>query len=144
MNNKGQSIFSEYVMIFFVVIAAAVAMVTFVQRGFEARIHDARDLLINSVNSACDANCMNATGGNSIPYEYEPYYQQFFSTVQNYENDTSGATPGNAQVIGVKYLSVVNGQQNSASASIQLPPGCAGPNPLPCCSTGCLPSGGQE
>ena len=60
MNNKGQSILSEYVMIFFVVIAAAVAMTIFVQRGFEARIHDARNFMINSVinSSVCDANCL--------------------------------------------------------------------------------------
>ena len=77
MNNKGQSILSEYVMIFFVVIAAAVAMTVFVQRGFEARVHDARNFMIDSlINSgACDANCVQAAGGN-IGHEYEPYYTQ--------------------------------------------------------------------
>ncbi len=77
MNNKGQAVLSEYVMIFFVVIAALVAMTTFVQRGFEARIHDARNFMINAVinSSVCDANCLAATGGN-ISYEYEPYYLQ--------------------------------------------------------------------
>ena len=49
MNKKGQSVFSEYVMIFFVVIAAAVAMTTFVQRSFEARLHDV-PLLLRATN----------------------------------------------------------------------------------------------
>jgi hypothetical protein len=153
MNNKGQSIFSEYVMIFFVVIAAAVAMTTFVQRGFEARIHDARNYLITTVNSACDANCMNATGANSIPFEYEPYYEQFLSTVQNYERDASGATLGTPvkgpyssspliEGVGAIYLKAVNGEANSNSTSNQLPPECAGANPPPYCGNGQLPPGG--
>ena len=126
MNNKGQSIFSEYVMIFFVVIAAAVAMTTFVQRAFEARVHDARNFLISSANSACDANCMQATGGKTIPYEYEPYYEQYLATVQNNEKDFAGTTQGNAQVIGAKYLKSVNGEANTISTSDQLAPVCAG------------------
>ena len=75
MNNKGQTILSEYVMIFFVVIAAAVAMTVFVQRGFEARIHDARNFMIIRWSTAASVTPIvcNATGGN-ISYEYEPYY----------------------------------------------------------------------
>ena len=70
MNNKGQTILSEYVMIFFVVIAAAVAMTVFVQRGLEARIHDARNFMITTVTNsgACDANCLNAAGAPVIEF----------------------------------------------------------------------------
>jgi predicted small secreted protein len=138
MNNKGQSIFSEYVMIFFVVIAAGVAMTAFVQRSFEARIHDARNLLIQTVNSACDANCMNATGGN-IAYEYEPYYQQYTATVQNYQKDSSGTTQGNSQVLGAIYIRTVNGEASTSSVSYQLPPACSGPNPPAYCANGGQP-----
>jgi len=139
MNNKGQSVFSEYVMIFFVVIAAAVAMTTFVQRGLKARIHDARNYLIQTVNRACDSNCKNATGSTSIPYEYEPYYEQYAATVQNFERDTSGATSGKAQVLGVQYLSSQQGQATSLSTSVQLPALCSAPNPPSCCfsTAGC-------
>jgi len=135
MNNKGQSVISEYVMIFFVVIAAAVAMTVFVQRSFEARVHDARNFLINSANSACDANCLQATGGTSIPYEYEPYYQQSAAIAGKYENDAKGEWPGNAQVIGVIYKRSTNEQNNVVSTSNQLPPVCAGPPPYPCSAT---------
>ena len=41
MNNKGQSVLSEHVMVFFVVVAALVAMTTYAQRAFEARIDGA-------------------------------------------------------------------------------------------------------
>ena len=109
MNNKGQAVLSEYVMIFFVVIAAAVAMTVFVQRSFEARLHDERNFMINSVinSGACDANCLQATGGN-IYYEYEPYYAQMLSDVQHNEQDNTGATTGNAQVMGVIYIKSIN------------------------------------
>jgi len=143
MNKKGQSVFSEYVMIFFVVIAAAVALTTFVQRGFESRIHDARNYMINAVNNnlVCDANCLNATGSSRISYEYEPYYSQYQATVQTYENDATGLMPGNAQLTGSKYYKVVNSQTGSVSASNQLPPECAAPNPPLYCGNGHLNEG---
>ena len=125
MNNKGQAILSEYVMIFFVVIAAAVAMTTFVQRGFEARIHDARNFMINSVanSGACDANCLQAAGGN-IAYEYEPYYAVSDASVWQNQQDAIGATTGNAQVLGAKYLQSSNEATQTIGNSTQLPP-CA-------------------
>ena len=134
MNKKGQMIFSEYVMIFFVVIAAAVAMTTFVQRCFKARIHDARNTMITTANSMADANFLMATGGASIPYEYEPYYDVHGSTVGVVENDTSGATSGNPAVIGARYIKTVNHQTGTVSNSSQLPPECAVPNPPTYCA----------
>ena len=112
-------------MIFFVVIAAAVAITTYVQRGLEARVHDARNFMIDSVNQSgvCDANCMAATG-NKIGYEYEPYYSLMFSDIKQNESDSTGAGAGNSQVIGVKYYKSLNEETQSSSTSIQLPPGC--------------------
>ena len=134
MNNKGQAILSEYVMIFFVVIAALVAMTTFVQRGFEARIHDARNFMINSVTNsgACDANCLQATGGN-IFYEYEPYYSIMAANVQKNQQDTTGAT----QALGAVYTGSSNEATQTNSNSCQLPP-CCSANPVPAlCSCVC-------
>lgn len=126
MNNKGQSIFSEYVMIFFVVIAALVAMSVLLQRSFEARIHDTRNYMIKTVNSACDANCMQAAGGK-ITYEYEPYYAVMQTTVHQFVNDTSGATQGKAQVLGVKYVKTTQEKiKTNTPLSCQMPPACAG------------------
>jgi hypothetical protein len=125
MNNKGQSILSEYVMIFFVVIAAAVAVTTYVQRSFEARVHDARNYMIDAVNksSVCDANCMAATGG-SISHEYEPYYSEMVSDAVQNESDSTGAGAGNRQVLGAKYFKNLNEETQTTSTSVQLPPGC--------------------
>ncbi len=133
MDNKGQAILSEYVMIFFVVVAAAVAVTTFVQRGFEARVHDARNFMVDSVNSACDANCHAAAGvvaGGNIPHEYEPYYSQMLSDVQQNEQDNLGAARGKAQVLGAVYYKSINEATKTISTSDQLPP-CASANPVP-------------
>ena len=126
MNNKGQSILSEHVMIIFVVIAAIVAMTAFVQRSLEARIHDARHYMISSLNSdVCDANCLMATGGN-IADGYEPYYSIVDSNVAQNSEDFKGTTRGNAEALGVIYYRTLNEQTNSTTASAQLPPECAG------------------
>ena len=133
MNNKGQAVLSEHVMVFFVVIAAIVAMTTFVQRSFEARIHDAKDFMINSVmsNSVCDANCMAATGGK-IDEGYEPYYSQMLADTTHKEEENEGETPGNPAAIGAIYSNAVKEKTKTISTSAQLPPECAdGPNPKP-------------
>jgi len=126
MNNKGQSILSEYVMIFFVVIAALVAMTTFVQRSLEARVHDARNYMIDSVinSNVCDANCVAATGG-AIGHEYEPYYALMNSSVQQNEAEGLGETPGNAKAIGAIYYKTGNESAQTNSTSVQLAPGSA-------------------
>jgi len=134
INKKGQMIFSEYVMIFFVVIAAATAMTVFVQRTFKAKIHDARNIMIATANSMADANFLMATGSSSIPYEYEPYYDVHGSAVAQIENDTSGATSGNPAVMGVTYIKKVNHQTGTLANSSQLPPECAAPNPPTYCA----------
>jgi len=127
MNNKGQSVLAEHVMIFFVVVAAIIAMTAFVQRGLEARIHDARNFMIDSVTNsgACDANCVAAAGGN-IAHEYEPYYSQSLSLVQKSDEDFKETTPGKAAAIGVVYNSQVNEATQRTTASGQLPAACAG------------------
>ncbi len=124
MNNKGQAVFSEYVMIFFVVVAAAVAMTTFVQRGFEARVHDARKFMIDSASNAL---------GSQIPYEYEPYYAQMLSDVGTNKQENTGATPSTVNwSIGAVYTKATNEATTTISTSKQLPPGCAdGVNPKP-------------
>ena len=128
MNTKGQSVLAEHVMVFFVVIAAIVAMTHFVQRGLEARIHDARNFMIDTVTNsgACDANCLAATGGNQIGYEYEPYYSQMIALVQKNEDDFRGTMAGNAAAIGVIYNSEVNEETQRVLSSGQLPAACAG------------------
>jgi len=123
MNNKGQAVLAEYVMIFFVVIAAVVAVTVYVQRGLNARIHDARNFAVDSVTTsgACDANCMRATGG-TISHEYEPYYTQMASNVDQGHAERYGTTTGSPQVIGAIYTKSLNEDTNTTSGSAQLPP----------------------
>lgn len=125
MNNKGQSILSEYVMIFFVVIAAAVAVTTFVQRALEARVHDARNFALDSVMSsgACDANCVQAAGGN-VSHEYEPYYSISLADVQHNSAEADTQGQGNAQVLGAIYTKSTTDTTQTNATSVQLPPGC--------------------
>ena len=75
-NNKGQSSLPEYVVTFFVVIAAAVTMTIYIQRSLQAKTRDARDHMFSAAAKECDADCRAAAGisGNGIPREYEPYY----------------------------------------------------------------------
>jgi len=138
MNNKGQAVLAEYVMIFFLVIAALVAMTTFVHRGLQARIHDARNYMINVAINACDANCLQATGGQ-IANEYEPYYSQLISDAQRNEVDGSGATTGNAALIGARYMKSTNESSTTSATSNTLPPECAAANPPAYCGNFVLP-----
>jgi len=128
MNKKGQSVLAEHVMVFFVVVAALVAMSTFVQRGLKAKIHDARNFMIDSVvnSGACDANCLAATGSANIAYEYEPYYSQTVTLATKNDNDFKGRTSGKAAAIGVIYNSIMNDETQRATSSEQLPAACAG------------------
>ena len=140
-SQSGQSILSEHIMIFFVVIAVVAAITVYVQRALQARIHDARDYVISSVaNSAvCDANCVRAAG--NITAEYEPYYTQM--TVQSQQNNDQSRTsmPGKAMVIGAIYGKSFNEATQTGSVSCQQPPQCAGlSGTLPCychCPTDC-------
>jgi len=124
MNNKGQSILVEYVTIFFIVIAGLVAMTTFFRRSLEARVHDGRNYMISSVVNACDANCLQAAGGN-ISQEYEPYYMQTTAFVLRNEQENSGMTTGNPAALGAIYAKYSNTETQSSSQSVQLPSACA-------------------
>ena len=68
-NKKGQSTV-EYAIVVGVVVAALVAMQTYVKRGLQARYHDGIQFLANETN---------ITAGDGITYlgsttQYEPYY----------------------------------------------------------------------
>jgi len=124
MDNKGQSILAEYIMIFFLVIGAATAITTFVQRGLQGRIHDAGHLMMDTANNAlsqCDG-CQSATG--NVMYEYEPYYAQTNSYQYQNELDSSGLTNGSKPDKDV-YRNNINSIVQTIANSQQLPPLCA-------------------
>ena len=79
----------EYVLVFFVVIGMATAMTVYFKRAVQARIHDARDAMLNIV--------VNRTAGyytGNIQIGYEPYYGNTVSTVVRRENTTTNLLPG--------------------------------------------------
>jgi hypothetical protein len=126
MNNRGQSALAEHVMVFFIVVAALVAMTVYVQRSLEARIHDARNNAIDElVNSGvCDANCLAATGG-SINHEYEPYYTVMSTSFATNGWEQAAQTNGSANSIGAIYYNNVNEDTIINATSGQLPAACA-------------------
>ena len=100
MNNlkharKGQMVVSEYVLLFFVVVAGVSAMALFVQRGLQSRSRDAKIYMVDLAAKACEqatqvngVDCLGATGVNTeqtnkLAYEYEPYYGLSSSKVRN-------------------------------------------------------------
>jgi len=121
-SHSGQAVFSEYMMVIFLVIAAIVAITVYVQRSLEARIHDARNFMVDTVanNSVCDANCVMATG--SIAHEYEPYYTQMAASSQQNQNQTFTATTGNPNIIGAIYGQWDREATQSNAVTNQLPP----------------------
>lgn len=125
MNDKGQSILAEHTMIFFVVIAALLAMTTYVQRAYEARIHDARNFMINAVlnSGVCDANCMAAAGGN-VYLGYDPYYLQQVSGITSHARDKLGVTSGKPIALGVIFNTTYNEASSTVATSLQIPPEC--------------------
>ena len=87
--NKAQAVMGEYVLVFFLAIGMATAMTIYFKRGVQARIHDARDAMLNIV--------VNRTAGyytGNIQIGYEPYYGNTVSTVVRRENTTTNLLPG--------------------------------------------------
>ena len=70
-NNRAQAISSEYVMVFFIVIAVSTAMTIYFKRSIQARMRDARMYMVKEIITR--TNGVNFVG-NGIWVEYEPYY----------------------------------------------------------------------
>jgi hypothetical protein len=130
--HKGQTILPEYVVVFFVVIAALVTMSVFVQRAFQARARDAKLFMVDTAAQGCqqaDAAstqawpiaCQNAAGiaqGN-VAYEYEPYYGQINSDVVQEGQESKELSANSAFTKQMRHMTGVT------STSTQLPPGSA-------------------
>ncbi len=151
MNNKGQTVFTEYVVIFFIVVAAAATMTVFVQRALQGRIRDAKNYLISTVDNTAvmDSNFVHAAHGRPQLIGYEPYYEQYNAVVANNINNDRGTMPGNPQSLGAIYLQHFREHGNNNATSIQLPALCSGPTPPLCCNDGsgcltCRPFPGHE
>jgi hypothetical protein len=79
----------EYAVMIAMVMAAIVAMTVYFKRAVQARIHDARDYMVNEVR-------MRTTGefSGNLYTGYEPYYGNTLSTVSSRAEDQSVLLPG--------------------------------------------------
>ncbi len=119
LGQKGQTSLPEYVVTFFIVVGVVVAMTTYIQRGLQARIHDAHKYMIKSASDHCDQDCVDAAGGK-ITYEYEPYYG-------NITSDTDHSSEETKKVFGTQgadglFQVITNDDMSTQSVSRQLPP----------------------
>lgn len=76
---RGQSVATEYVVIFFLAIAAIAAMAMYVRRAFQGRVYDARMYTIQKASQAL---------GGAVPFEYEPYYAETDSNLVKRTSET--------------------------------------------------------
>ena len=87
--NNAQDVMAEYVLVFFVVIGMATVMTVYFKRVVQARMHDARNAMLNMV--------LNRTVGyytGDIQIGYEPYYGNTISTIARRGNATANLLPG--------------------------------------------------
>ncbi len=121
-SQKGQASLPEYVVTFFVVIGAIVAITVYVQRGLQARTYDARNYMVAQAAKDCDADCKAATSqvsNNAILPEYEPYYGQVDSKTTRESRQDNQLLQGGTTGI---FRKIINEETSSDTVSTQLPP----------------------
>lgn len=91
-NRRGQNI-AEYSILIALVIAAAVAMQTYVKRGLQGRVKDAVDTKGQAVTLDSDTGTTLTFSGQ----QYEPYYQDS-NTEQTSSKNTNEVTAANGQI----------------------------------------------
>ena len=98
---RAQTIIPEYVVAFFVVMSAMVAVTVYVQRSLQARVRDARNYAMDQAAAGCTAvgaGCLQAAGGavvnGTFVKEYEPYYGMASSIITRTHDEQKGMTGG--------------------------------------------------
>ena len=92
INNNGQAVSSEYVLVFFIILGMMTAMSVFFKRIIQGSIHDARNKMVEIV----EKQTSDYYDGN-LYYEYEPYYTYANTTVyRDVEEKTTLAGGGPA------------------------------------------------
>ncbi len=79
----------EYVLNFFVAIGMVTAMTIYFKRAIQARMFDARNTMFNMIAN----RVQNYYSGNTIFFQYEPYYGNTVSTVARQENAATNLLP---------------------------------------------------
>lgn len=85
---KGQGL-AEYALIFSIVIAALLAMQTYVKRGLQGKYKDAADEIIFSLRET--------KGDLNLPLQYEPYYTDSKITTAASQSRTAKESSGGSK-----------------------------------------------
>lgn len=90
---RGQTVMPEYVVGFFLVIAAMVTLTVYVQRALQARARDAKIYMVDLASRGCAQagdGCLQAAGARNgeLNYEYEPYYTKSSAVIERTQNES--------------------------------------------------------
>ena len=111
-NRQAQAVMGEYVLVIFMVLAVIVAMTVYFKRAVQARLHDARDYMVNDVRQR--------TAGSydgELYLHYEPYYTNTIATVVRDASSTTRILPGASSGIFRKVIDETTSVQvNSETA----------------------------
>ncbi len=96
-SKKGQGVTGEYVALIALVSVAITAMTVYVRRTLQARAYDADRYMVTSAASAL---------GNSIAFEYEPYYKQQASNTDAEKTSQEMGVTGGTSYMGTSQNAV--------------------------------------
>lgn len=83
-SKKGQAVYGEYVLVFFIVVGAISVMTVYFKRAVQARIYDARNYMVNDIIDRIDYHY-----DTGLTWEYETYTKDTTATVNSKSNNTS-------------------------------------------------------
>lgn len=111
-NRQAQAVMGEYVLVIFMVLAVIVAMTVYFKRAIQARLHDARDYMVNDVRQ----RTVGSYNGE-LYLHYEPYYTNTIATVARDASSTTLILPGASSGIFRKVIDETTSVQvNSETA----------------------------
>ena len=112
---------AEYLLIFFLVVAAMSAMSIYFKRLLQARLRDARMYMVNDVMARTNVldSSGNAYYNGVLYYDYEPYYTETDSTIERITNDEDRVLSG---IGSGRYQKVVDESTTIDTQSTTLPP----------------------
>ena len=117
MKKVSAQIASEYVMTFFLIVVAVSAMSVYIERAIKGRLHDARDTMVDMVNSRKLITI--GTPKQGVWKEYEPYYIESNSDVNSSTQSIMTLDGGGSTGI---FKNKTSGQSRVQTNSVQLPP----------------------
>ncbi len=109
----------EYALTFFLVIAFAVGMATYVRRTVQARIHAGAHYVARETNSVFSDSSLNFVG--NFFGQYEPYYQDSSAARERSSTYTDRVLPMGK--LGI-FEKTTNEVVSSTTESYQAPPVC--------------------